>query len=189
MEEFGRLESSDKTIAILGDRWWPQTGKQDGDRTSKQFLCNIWKKRNERRNVGGVPVRSRNGAPSRKGDAWSMVRLLQGKQRINPPSPPPPLLFCFCCLQFFLSLFFCVLIIRIKFACVVHIKPVYVVHVVLVFVLTLTLVKYVESWWSHKGAGALGRSQKNHNEITNHSAGKHSRRRRPTSEMNIKCAN
>ena len=23
MEEFGRLESSEKTIAILGDRWWP----------------------------------------------------------------------------------------------------------------------------------------------------------------------
>ena len=32
MEEFGRLESSEKTIAILGDRWWPQTAIQDGDR-------------------------------------------------------------------------------------------------------------------------------------------------------------
>ena len=41
MEEFGRLESSEKTIAILGDRWWPQTAKQDGERISKQFLCNI----------------------------------------------------------------------------------------------------------------------------------------------------
>ena len=30
MEEFGRLESSEKTIAILGDRWWPQMSKQDG---------------------------------------------------------------------------------------------------------------------------------------------------------------
>ena len=27
MEEFGMLESSDQTIAILGDRWRPQTGK------------------------------------------------------------------------------------------------------------------------------------------------------------------
>ena len=27
MEEFGRLESSEKTIAILGDIWWPQTAK------------------------------------------------------------------------------------------------------------------------------------------------------------------
>ena len=69
MEEFGRLESSEKTIAILGDRWWPQTAKQGGDRMSKQFLCinSIWKKRNERPNVGGVSIRSRNGgAPSRK---------------------------------------------------------------------------------------------------------------------------
>ena len=37
MEEFGRLESSEKTIAILGDRWWPQTANQDGDRISKQL--------------------------------------------------------------------------------------------------------------------------------------------------------
>ena len=67
MEEFGRLESGEKTIAILGDRWWPQTAKQEGDRISKHFLRNIWKKRNERPNVGGVSIRSRNGAPSRKG--------------------------------------------------------------------------------------------------------------------------
>ena len=52
MEEFGRLESSEKTVAILGDRWWPQTAKHDGDRISKQFLCSIWKKRDERPNVG-----------------------------------------------------------------------------------------------------------------------------------------
>ena len=67
MEEFGRLESSEETITILGDRWWAQTTKQDGDRISKQSLCNIWKKRSERRNVGGVSIRGRNGAPSRKG--------------------------------------------------------------------------------------------------------------------------
>ena len=66
-EEFGRLESSEKTIAILGDKWRPQTAKQVGDRISKQILCNIWEKRNERRNVAGVSIRSRNGAPSRKG--------------------------------------------------------------------------------------------------------------------------
>ena len=42
MEEFGKLESSEKnTTAILGDRWWPQTAKQDGTRISKQFLCSI----------------------------------------------------------------------------------------------------------------------------------------------------
>ena len=35
------------------------------EKTSK-FLCNIWK-RNEHPNVEGVSIRSRNGAPSRKG--------------------------------------------------------------------------------------------------------------------------
>ena len=38
MEEFGGLERSERTIAILGDRWWPQMAKQDRDRISKQFL-------------------------------------------------------------------------------------------------------------------------------------------------------
>ena len=51
--EFGKLDSGEKTIAILEDKWRPQTAKQEGDRISKQFLCNIWKKRNERPNVGG----------------------------------------------------------------------------------------------------------------------------------------
>ena len=37
MEEFGRLDSSEETIAILGGRWWPQTAKQEGDKTGKQF--------------------------------------------------------------------------------------------------------------------------------------------------------
>ena len=32
MEEFGGQGSSEKTFAILGDRWWPQTAIQDGDR-------------------------------------------------------------------------------------------------------------------------------------------------------------
>ena len=34
MEKFGTLDSSEKTIAILGDRWWPQTAKQVGDKIS-----------------------------------------------------------------------------------------------------------------------------------------------------------
>ena len=40
MEKFGTLDSSEKTIAILGDRWWPQTVKQEGDKISKTFPCN-----------------------------------------------------------------------------------------------------------------------------------------------------
>ena len=85
MDEFGRLQSGEKTIAILGDRWWPQTAKQDGDRISKQFLCSIWKKRNERPNVGGVSARSRNGAPSRK------ERVVNGQMTKAATNESPPL--------------------------------------------------------------------------------------------------
>ena len=71
MEKFGTLlvDSSEKISAILGEKWWPQAAKQDGDKIRKKFLCNtrIWKQRNERPSVGGVFVRSTNGAPPRKG--------------------------------------------------------------------------------------------------------------------------
>ena len=67
MKSFEALDRREKTIAILGDRWWPQTAKQEGDKICKRFLCNIWKKRSERRTVEGVSIRSRSGAPSRKG--------------------------------------------------------------------------------------------------------------------------
>ena len=60
--QFGRLESSEKTVAILGDKWWPQTAKHDDDRISKHFLCSMWKRRSERRNVGDVSIGSRNSA-------------------------------------------------------------------------------------------------------------------------------
>ena len=67
MKWFSTLDSSKKTIAIQGDRWWPKTAKQEGSKISKRLPCNIWGKRNERPKVGRVSVRSRNGAPSRKG--------------------------------------------------------------------------------------------------------------------------
>ena len=67
MEEFGTLDISEKTIAILGERWCPQAAKQGGNKSSGKFACNIWKQRIERPTVEGVSTRSRNGAPSRKG--------------------------------------------------------------------------------------------------------------------------
>ena len=67
MENFGTIDSSENNIAILGIRCRPHTAKREGDKMSKIYLCNIWKKRNERPNVGGVSIKSRNGAPSRKG--------------------------------------------------------------------------------------------------------------------------
>ena len=47
----------------------PRPPRQEGGKISKLFLCNLWKNRNERPTVGGVSIRSKNGAPS----AWSMV--------------------------------------------------------------------------------------------------------------------
>ena len=55
MEKFGTLNSSEKTIAILGDRWWPQTAKQERDKVRQTFyVIDGGKKRNERPNIGGV---------------------------------------------------------------------------------------------------------------------------------------
>ena len=41
LEEFDILDSNEKTLANLGDRWWPQAAKQEGDKISKKFLYNI----------------------------------------------------------------------------------------------------------------------------------------------------
>ena len=37
MKKFGTLDSSEKLIAITGNRWWPQTAKQEGDNISKKL--------------------------------------------------------------------------------------------------------------------------------------------------------
>ena len=37
MDKFGTPNTSEKTIAILGDRWWPQTAKHEGDKISKEL--------------------------------------------------------------------------------------------------------------------------------------------------------
>ena len=94
MEKFGTLDSSEKTIAILGDRWWAQTAIWEGDKTSRKFLCNIWKKPNERPNVGGVSIKSRNVAPSRKGCMVNgqMTKASNKGVRLPPPPSAPPLL-------------------------------------------------------------------------------------------------
>ena len=56
IKSFDALDIREKTIAILGDRCWPQTAKQDGDKICKRFLCNIWKKRNERLNLSLIHI-------------------------------------------------------------------------------------------------------------------------------------
>ena len=69
---------------MLGDRLWPQTAKQDRDRMSEQFLCS--RKRNERPNVGGVSIRSRNGAPYSKGMRVQWSNNQGKRQMITPPT-------------------------------------------------------------------------------------------------------
>ena len=44
LDEFGRLESIEKMVAILGDRWCPQTARQEGDRISKQCFHVVYGK-------------------------------------------------------------------------------------------------------------------------------------------------
>ena len=47
MEKFSALDISEKTMAMLGNRWWPLKAKQKGGELSKTFLRIIWKRRTQ----------------------------------------------------------------------------------------------------------------------------------------------
>ncbi|CAN0039385.1 unnamed protein product [Sphacelaria rigidula] len=51
MKSSDALDSREKTIAILGDRWWQRTAKQDGDEICEGGLCSVWKVMSCRRNI------------------------------------------------------------------------------------------------------------------------------------------
>ena len=71
---------------VRGERWWPQTAKQEGDKIRIKFLCNIWEKeRNERPTVGGVSTRSRDAAPSRKGCVFNGQMTKATNKCVTPP--------------------------------------------------------------------------------------------------------
>ena len=54
----------------------------------KHNHAKIWEKRNERPLVGDVYIRSRNGAPSRKGcEANGQTTQKAGKKYVYPPPP------------------------------------------------------------------------------------------------------
>lgn len=69
MEKFCTLNSSEKTIAFLGGRWWPPGEKQKGDEVQGQIPgpCNVTvrEKLFSAQNVGGVSIRSKHGAVSK----------------------------------------------------------------------------------------------------------------------------
>ena len=80
------LESREKTIAIIGNRWWPQTAEHDGDKICRRFLCSVWKKRNEYLNVE-VSLGSRNDAPSPKGCVINGQTTKVSNKRVHLPRP------------------------------------------------------------------------------------------------------
>ena len=91
MEELGRSESSEKTIAVLGDRWWPQTAKQEEDRTSKRFLCNIYGKTVMGAQMLAVSPSGAGTVLRLQRDAWSMVKWLrQANKWVHAPPPLTP---------------------------------------------------------------------------------------------------
>ena len=71
---------------VAADDETRQTAKQDGDRISKHFLRSMWKTRNEPPNVGGVSIRSRNIAPSRKGCVVNGQMTKASNERVRPRS-------------------------------------------------------------------------------------------------------
>ena len=92
MEEFSRLKSSEKTIAILGDRWWPQTTKQDRDRISKQCISSIYGRSVMSTQMLEVSIRTinKNGAPSPK-EHVANDRMTKWQAIYEyPPTPPAP---------------------------------------------------------------------------------------------------
>ena len=71
----------------------PEAAKQKGDKFSKSFSCDIWGGgRTVRPHVGGVSIRDRNGAPSRKG--WRRQSLNDcsraSDRGVRPTHPAPP---------------------------------------------------------------------------------------------------
>ena len=89
MEKFGTLNGREKTIAVLGDRWWPQTAKQEGDKVRKTFYAIHGK------NVMSAQILEMS--PSGLGtvvrlerDAWSMVIRLRPCMTMSTPPPPGP---------------------------------------------------------------------------------------------------
>ena len=74
-----------KAIAILGDRWWPHTAKQQGDKISKSLLVTYGEDVMSAQMLE-VSIRSRKGSPSRKGCVVN-GEMTQGKQHMSTPPP------------------------------------------------------------------------------------------------------
>ena len=102
MEKKCTLGDSEKKTVILGDRWWPQTAREEGGTTSERCFVTCGRDvTNLRSNVGGVSFRNRSGTPSRKRcvvnggmtkaiKKMSMRPLRSLRQHFLLWKPPPP---------------------------------------------------------------------------------------------------
>ena len=91
-QEFDAQAGSEKTVATLGDRWWPQAAKKEGDEDRRKFRCNTPSYANnvpgsEHPNIGGVSNKSRNGASSRE-RCVANGQMTKASNKNDYPSPP-----------------------------------------------------------------------------------------------------
>ena len=73
MEELDTLDSNEKTIAIPGDRWWPQAAKQEGIRLAKSFYV-TYGNNVVSAQLLGVSLVGVGMVLRLERDAWSMVK-------------------------------------------------------------------------------------------------------------------
>ena len=73
--EVGTLGSSEKTIAIvlIGDRWWSQTAKQEGDKVRKTFFV-IYGEKAMNAQMSVVSLGGVGTVLSLERDAWTMIK-------------------------------------------------------------------------------------------------------------------
>ena len=93
VKKFCTFDSSEETIVILGDKWWPQAAKEEGHEMSKNLylVCDIYRK------ILSAPILEASlfgvgAVPCLETDAWSVVKLRRKATNENHPPPPTPLL-------------------------------------------------------------------------------------------------
>ena len=73
MEKFSALDSTEKTIAILGDGWWPHKAKQQGDEIGETLYV-IYGKNAMSAQMLEVTLLGVGTVLRLERDAWSMVK-------------------------------------------------------------------------------------------------------------------
>ena len=74
IEKFGIIINSEKTTAILGDRWWSQTAKREGDNDKQKVSRQHMEKNAMSAQMLEVPLLGVGTVLRLERDAWSMVK-------------------------------------------------------------------------------------------------------------------